>query len=443
MHSLMVLTTTLVSLGAVCMLFSIVASRRIRVIPVELLPKWKTMTAMMGFFLAGYLLFIVVQLFGIPFPLELLTAAVFLVGALFVCLFTALSRQTINQINHNSDRLRELNQELLTKNGDLNQEIVARRHAEEQLRRANDRLEIKVEERTCELKAALESLQREMIDRMRGEEAISQANMALKQAQSKILQQDKMASIGQLAAGVAHEINNPIGFISSNLNTLNTYVARLLDFLALLEGVSEKGLSEVVTRQVQEKRRELKLEYIVRDISSLIDESLEGTERVRRIVQDLKSFSRLDEAEEKLADINAGLESTINMVWNELKHKASVHRSLGEIPQIRCNPGQLNQVFMNLLINAANAIETFGEINVQTRKDDGHILITVSDTGFGMPKEVVERIFEPFFTTKEVGKGTGLGLSIAYDIVKKHKGEITVDSRLGQGTTFAIRLPCA
>lgn len=162
---------------------------------------------------------------------------------------------------------------------------------------------------------------------------------------------------------------------------------------------------------------------------------------MKKIVQELKSFSRLDEYELKAANLNEGMESTINIVWNELKFKAELKREYAEIPPTLCNPGQLNQVFMNLLMNAAQSMESFGVITVRTASSDGRIEVSVSDTGCGIPAGKVERIFDPFYTTKETGKGTGLGLSIVYDIVKKHNGEIRVESEPGKGTTFTVQLP--
>ncbi|MBP2679686.1 MAG: sensor histidine kinase, Cache 1 [Deltaproteobacteria bacterium] len=233
---------------------------------------------------------------------------------------------------------------------------------------------------------------------------LNEALGALKRSQAKVLRQERMASIGQLAAGVAHEISNPIGFINSNLSTL-------------------------------------KIDYIVKDLDDLVRESLEGAERVQSIVADLKSFSRVDESEYRQADINECLRSTINIVWNEIKYKATLKKELGEIPRTRCYPQQLNQVFMNLLVNAAHAIEQKGVITVRSWEEDGCVCVTVADTGQGIPEANLNRIFEPFFTTKEVGKGTGLGLSITYDIVKKHNGEITVRSEPGKGTAFTVRIP--
>ncbi len=274
---------------------------------------------------------------------------------------------------------------------------------------------------------------------------LERAYKELKSAQSQILQQEKMASIGQLAAGIAHEINNPVGFIMSNLNSLQKYCDRFVDFIKVQEEaikeISPNHLKDELIDRLKEYKKSQKIEYMMEDVHDLIKESIEGAERVKRIVQDLKSFSRVDEAEFKMADINAGIESTINIVWNELKYKVTLKKEYGDIPLTKCNPGQLNQVFMNILVNSAQAIEKKGEIHVKTWHKDKDIYISISDTGCGIPRENINKIFEPFFTTKEVGKGTGLGLSIAYDIVKKHKGEITVQSEVGKGTTFVIKIP--
>ena len=269
---------------------------------------------------------------------------------------------------------------------------------------------------------------------------LERAYHELKEAQAHLVQREKMASIGQLAAGVAHEINNPTGFIMSNMGSLGKYVDRLTAFIAEQDRAIGE-LPEERRSEIAKQRKALKVDLITDDLRGLISESLDGAERIKKIVQDLKGFSRLDEADQKLADINAGLESTINIVWNELKYKAEMKKDYGDLPQTKCNPGQLNQVFMNLLVNAAHAIEKRGEIAIRTREENGSISISISDTGCGIPKNVMSRIFEPFFTTKAVGKGTGLGLSIAYDIVKKHSGSIDVRSSVGKGTTFTVTIP--
>ncbi len=270
---------------------------------------------------------------------------------------------------------------------------------------------------------------------------LEKAYEELKTTQAQILQREKMASIGRLAAGVAHEINNPMGFISSNLGTLGKYVNKLSGFINTQTAVMESLKSTEIPEELREKRKKLKLDFILEDVQELIKESLEGAERVTKIVQNLKTFSRVDQAEYKYADINECIESTLNIAWNELKYKATVKKEYQKLPLTKCYPQQLNQVFMNLLVNAAHSIEKQGEIKIKTWDGDGSIMISISDTGCGIPKDRLNRIFEPFFTTKEVGKGTGLGLSITYDIIKKHNGEITVESEAGKGTTFTVRIP--
>ena len=270
---------------------------------------------------------------------------------------------------------------------------------------------------------------------------LNEALAALKQSQAKVLHQEKMASIGQLAAGVAHEINNPIGFISSNLSTLGKYLSRIGGFLALQSECIAAGAPPEQVESVRQQQASLKIDYIVKDLEDLVRESMEGAERVRTIVADLKCFSRVDESECRQADLNECLRSTINIAWSGIKNKATLKKELGEIPPTRCYPQQMSQVFMNLLVNAAQAIERQGVISVRSWEENGYVCFSFADTGQGIPETNLTRIFEPFFTTKEVGKGTGLGLSIACDIVKKHNGEITVRSEPGKGTVFTVRIP--
>ena len=273
---------------------------------------------------------------------------------------------------------------------------------------------------------------------------LAKAYDELKASQAKLLQQEKMASVGLLAAGVAHEINNPIGFVTSNLGTLQKYLERVAEFLRLQsDSIREHGTPEQET-SLAEARKKLKIDHLLADIPALIKESLDGVGRVKTIVQNLKNFSRVDQAQRSRTDINQCMEETLNIVWNELKYKATVHREYGELPSVWCYPQQLNQVFMNLLLNAVQAIECKGDITIRTWADDENIHVTVEDTGRGIPAENLPRLFEPFFTTKEVGKGTGLGLSIVYDIVsKQHGGDITVASEVNQGSVFRVRLPLA
>ncbi|MBD1401234.1 ATP-binding protein [Pelovirga terrestris] len=270
---------------------------------------------------------------------------------------------------------------------------------------------------------------------------LEQANRELKQAHVQQLQSEKMASIGQLAAGVAHEINNPIGFVTSNLGSLEKYVAKLNEFITFLSSDFMDNLDPEQREQVALRRKQLKIDLVLEDINDLLAESRDGVERVGKIVRDLKGFSRVDEAEHKMAHVEECLESAINIAWNEIKYKATLTRDFAELPAILCYPGQLNQVFVNMLVNAAQAIDDQGTIDVATWQEGDHVLIRITDSGCGISEENCKRIFDPFFTTKEVGKGTGLGLSITYDIIKKHQGEIHVTSREGEGTRFTIKLP--
>ena len=264
----------------------------------------------------------------------------------------------------------------------------------------------------------------------------------LEEAHSQLLQSEKLASIGQLAAGVAHEINNPIGFVNSNLGTLKNYVGDLLQIIGLYESAHHLlAVDPALHRDIAAARDKADLDFLRSDIETLIAESIEGTARVRRIVQDLRDFSRVDSHEWQWADLHAGLESTLNVVMSEIRYKAEVVRQLGTLPKVECMPAQLNQVFMNMLVNAAQAIADHGTITLRSGCADDQVWISIADTGKGIAPELLTRIFDPFFTTKPVGKGTGLGLSVSYGIVDKHGGRIEVDSPPGLGTTFTIWLP--
>ncbi len=277
----------------------------------------------------------------------------------------------------------------------------------------------------------------------------------LEDAQKQLVHSEKMAAIGQLAAGVAHEINNPIGFINSNLGTLGEYTDDIKKLLLKYEELSKSSepqhcstaapqhLDNIASliKETEDIKEEIDICFILDDLEKVIMESKDGAERVKKIVMDLKDFSHPDDSELKSANINHGLESTLNIVWNELKYKVTVIKEFGDIPDINCYPHQLNQVFMNILVNGAHAIEEKGEIKISTYQDGDNIIIKISDTGKGIPEEDIPHLFDPFFTTKEVGKGTGLGLSIAYSIIDKHNGHIHVDSTVGKGSTFTIMIP--
>lgn len=270
---------------------------------------------------------------------------------------------------------------------------------------------------------------------------IKQTNVRLEEAQNQLLQAEKMASIGQLAAGVAHEINNPIGFVSSNLSSLRSYVEPLFRLLELLQEMPQESLPPAISNELAALSKQIDLEFIGEDLPQLLNESDDGLARVKKIVQDLKDFSRVDHADWQDADLNAGLDSTLNVVMNEVKYKAEVRKEYGDLPPVRCIAAQLNQVFMNLIVNAAHAIPQRGLITLKTQAQGDWVSIEVRDTGTGMPEDVKRRIFEPFFTTKPVGQGTGLGLSLSFSIVQKHGGRIEVESEPGAGTSFKVWIP--
>jgi two-component system, NtrC family, sensor kinase len=271
---------------------------------------------------------------------------------------------------------------------------------------------------------------------------LRQAYLRLNGTQEKLLQSEKMASIGQLAAGVAHEINNPIGYVHSNLGSLQEYLRSLFTVIEAYERALRAPDPKALIPEIDDIRNRFDIDFISRDLPQLMAESREGIERVTRIVRDLKDFSYSGRDESwKLVDLHAGLESTINIIWNELKYKADLKREFGQLPLVECLPSELNQVYMNLLLNAGHAIAERGTITVRTGVDGDHVWVEFEDTGGGISPELRQRIFDPFFTTKPVGSGTGLGLSISYSIVNKHHGRIDLDSTPGVGSKFRLVLP--
>jgi two-component system, NtrC family, sensor kinase len=301
-------------------------------------------------------------------------------------------------------------------------------------------LENQIRRRTAELETALRENERINRDLTREREEQRRLIQKLEEAHRQLLQSERLASIGQLAAGVAHEVNNPIGFVNSNLGTLKKYVEQLLGLLdeyALLEPAASPALRQ----RIEEAKQRAELDFLREDLALLIAESMAGAARVRRIVQDLRDFSRPGDSAWQTVDLHAALESTLNVVGNEINYKADVVREYGQLPLVECQPFQLNQVFLNLLLNAGQAIAQRGVITLRTACEGNWISIAVTDTGCGMTPETRDHVFDPFFTTQPVGKGTGLGLSVAYGIVEQHGGHIDVVSEPGKGSTFTVRLP--
>ncbi|MBI5720339.1 MAG: ATPase [Burkholderiales bacterium] len=277
----------------------------------------------------------------------------------------------------------------------------------------------------------------------RSNDDLTQLNETLQRTQEQLVQSEKLASIGQLAAGVAHEINNPVGYVFSNFSSLERYLGDLFRMLALYESAEAQLAGSPHAARIAALRAEIELDYLKEDVPTLMAESREGIARVRKIVQDLKDFSHVDARKEwEWADLHKGLDSTLNIVNNEIKYKAEIVREYGTLPEVQCLASELNQVFMNLLVNAAHAIhKPRGTIHVRTGTAGENVWVEIEDDGSGISPDNLSRIFDPFFTTKPVGKGTGLGLSLSYGIVKKHHGRIDVDSEPGRGTRFRVTLP--
>ena len=272
----------------------------------------------------------------------------------------------------------------------------------------------------------------------------------LQQSQQQLIEAEKMASIGQLAAGVAHEINNPIGFVTANMGALKGYLATLFDVIAQYEDsvaahvhapAPASASGAALLAHIAALRGAADLAFLQDDAADLVRESMEGLKRVRDIVAALKDFAHVGEDEWRIADLHQGLDSTVNILASELRGKASIEKHYGAMPPVHCMPSQLNQVFLSLLVNACQAIAQHGVITIRTGVEAGMAWIAIADSGAGIAPEHVSRIFEPFFTTKPIGSGTGLGLSLSYGIVTRHGGRLEVDSRLGAGSTFTVHLP--
>ena len=295
-------------------------------------------------------------------------------------------------------------------------------------------------ERALERRTLLRNARKYKQDLELRNDELARRKAELERLQAQITQTEKMASLGQMAAGVAHELNNPAGFIYSNIDVLKDYVARLERYLKVLD---RTPLPPETTARISEIKEEIDYDNIVADLSSILTDCYIGAERIRDVVQNLRLFCRLDEADFKRVDLNEGIESTLRLLSLYYKDgRISLNRDYGELPQVNCYAALLNQVWMNLLMNAAQAIgKADGEVRISTRSQGDHVVATFSDTGCGIVPGTVKRIFDPFFTTKPVGEGTGLGLSISHSIIQRHGGKIEVKSAPGKGTTFTICIP--
>lgn len=330
------------------------------------------------------------------------------------------------------------------------QDVTQKKLAEIDPQRRQLDLEQLVEKRTAQLAEANRRLEEDIRQREKTDTELHARNAELtalnaqySRAQEQLVQSEKLASIGQLAAGVAHEINNPVGYIFSNFGTLENYLQSLFEMLAAYEEAEPNVSSPAVADSLKNMREKVELDFLKEDIPVLMRESKEGIVRVRKIVQDLKDFSRVDSNQEwQWANLHEGIDSTLNIVTNETKYKADIIRNYGSIPDVECLPSQINQVVMNLVVNAAHAIgPERGTITISTGSEGPQVWIDVADTGSGIPKESLSRIFDPFYTSKPIGKGTGLGLSLSYGIVQKHHGRIDVETEVGKGTRFRVTLP--
>lgn len=368
----------------------------------------------------------------------------FLFGFVLILFFLRKIQRNNRQLQTKNDQIMKQKEQIETQNGEINallsqakeknEELLASeeelRQNSEELQAINENLEITSARLEKSLESEIESKQRltETLDK-------------LKSAQSQLVQSEKMSSLGQLTAGIAHEINNPINFINSGADSVQLNYQDILEILDMYAEITPENVEDKLS-EIQDFKEEIDFEEVVEETTELIAGMKSGAERTAEIVKGLRTFSRLDESDIKKIKLEEGLDSTLVMLRNQYKDRITIHKDYGETAEIECYAGKLNQVFMNMLANAMQAIPDKGDIFLSTQMlDADHIQVRIRDTGTGMPEHVRERIFEPFFTTKDVGKGTGLGLSISFSIIEKHNGKLNVESEEGKGTEFIITLP--
>lgn len=373
-----------------------------------------------SFFLTGVIIYIMKDAGVLPY--NGFTSNAILIGSAFeVALLSFALADKINTYRKEKDLARANELALLMENEKL-------------VREQNVVLERKVNERTLELNLSNQELNKALTD--------------LKEAETQLVESEKMASLGQLTAGIAHEINNPINFVTSNIRPLNRDVAILLEAMNEIEqiGLTEEN-TDVKKKKISAYKEEIDYEYLKEEIGMLLNGIGEGANRTQEIVKGLRVFSRLDEDDLKKANVNEGIESTLVICNNLLGHEIIVEKNFGNLPLVECYPGKLNQVFLNIISNAAYAIKKKfnskegGKFSVTTTSDEHFVYISMVDNGIGMDEHTKKKLFEPFFTTKDVGEGTGLGMSIAYNTINKHNGQIIVNTEVGNGTEFIIKLP--
>lgn len=372
-------------------------------------------------FLISVMLFVMKD-FGV-LPYNLLTISIIQIGSAFVVVLLSIAlADSINILRREKEESQEQALKALEENARI-------------IREQNVILETRVQERTVELSKSNEELNKAMKE--------------LKEAEANLVESEKMASLGQLTAGIAHEINNPINFVTSNVRPLKRDVEMIIDLLSRVEEITyDEGLSFADRKeQIQELKEDLEYDYLKEEIEYLLKGITEGSSRTAEIVKGLRVFSRLDEDDLKKADLNEGLDSTLIIVKNSLNDRINIVKNYGNIPIVECYPGKLNQVFLNIITNGVQAIkakygeERGGEFTISTSSNEDSVIISLKDNGTGMDEETKKKVFEPFFTTKDVGEGTGLGMSIAYNTINKHNGKIDILSEPGIGTEFIITLP--